>query len=352
MFRFNIQTMLIVLLFFIGSCTTTGTNGVNDPYEQSTGVEERTSKTPGWLEKVFDALTETASETLEEHVDKAVGTYDGKIVGAMLIEQNYDDYVFEVHYKNVKYPAKTLMAAEVLKGGSVQSGFTCQQNSLDQESGSLLFLISKTYSTSYGSNYETYQDENSDQILFYLYYPDNPDKRFGLKTISFQNQYPQDYHADSYTSPTSSETQPQVYESDSTSGYQAEWNKTDSGWVTEGPQTKWDPAQPVQQNTGKSSISTPKGTMIKANPLPEIPVAMIGSNLEYDIDRPGKDIKSLNLSTPDPKLCMQECANYPDCRAFTYVKPGVQSTQAKCWLKHSIPGPVKNTNCISGIVRP
>src|SRR5207237_8212495 len=41
------------------------------------------------------------------------------------------------------------------------------------------------------------------------------------------------------------------------------------------------------------------------------------------------------------------------CRAWTYVKPGVQGNLARCWLKNQVPNPVRNaTFAISGVTRP
>ncbi len=72
---------------------------------------------------------------------------------------------------------------------------------------------------------------------------------------------------------------------------------------------------------------------------------------EFDIDRPGMDYESFDLSSPDPNLCERACKEDPQkCKAWTYVKPGVQGPKARCWLKSGIPQAVKNTSCISGIV--
>ena len=73
--------------------------------------------------------------------------------------------------------------------------------------------------------------------------------------------------------------------------------------------------------------------------------------LEYDIDRPSMDYKNFNLSSPDPKLCEDACkADSATCKAFTYVKPGIQGSSARCWLKNNVPSQVKNTCCVSGVM--
>jgi len=73
-------------------------------------------------------------------------------------------------------------------------------------------------------------------------------------------------------------------------------------------------------------------------------------NFEYDTNRSGSDYRSFETQA-DPAICRNECAKDPTCRAFTYVKPGVQGPNAKCWLKNSIPGSSANNCCVSGIKR-
>lgn len=71
-------------------------------------------------------------------------------------------------------------------------------------------------------------------------------------------------------------------------------------------------------------------------------------SMELNTDRPGKDYKGLELAEPNPCECMKVCFNESQCRAYTYVKPGVQGEKARCWLKNEIPVQVQNTDCISG----
>ncbi len=72
------------------------------------------------------------------------------------------------------------------------------------------------------------------------------------------------------------------------------------------------------------------------------------SGLENNIDRPGMDYKDVDLASPNPSLCEKACENDPDCKAFTYVKPGYQGTSARCWLKNGVPDAVPAECCISG----
>jgi hypothetical protein len=71
--------------------------------------------------------------------------------------------------------------------------------------------------------------------------------------------------------------------------------------------------------------------------------------LEKNTNRGGFDFHSFNLAHADPSLCQAECAKNPRCKAFTYVKPGLQGASARCWLKHSVPPPDSHTCCVSGV---
>jgi len=63
------------------------------------------------------------------------------------------------------------------------------------------------------------------------------------------------------------------------------------------------------------------------------------------IDFPGGDLYRVT----GPELCKRLCDLEPQCRAWTYVKPGVQGPQGVCWLKRSVSQPVQNPSCISGV---
>ena len=73
------------------------------------------------------------------------------------------------------------------------------------------------------------------------------------------------------------------------------------------------------------------------------------NGMNDNTDRPGSDYKNFDLNSPDPSLCQQACAGDPNCKAFTFVKPGIQGPNARCWLKNTVPAPVSNTCCTSGV---
>lgn len=73
------------------------------------------------------------------------------------------------------------------------------------------------------------------------------------------------------------------------------------------------------------------------------------STLEVNVDRPGSDFDNFDLDRAKPELCQARCAANPKCRAFTYVKPGVQGDKARCWLKDPVPQAIPSECCVSGL---
>ncbi|MDR4495358.1 MAG: PAN domain-containing protein [Nitrospirales bacterium] len=71
---------------------------------------------------------------------------------------------------------------------------------------------------------------------------------------------------------------------------------------------------------------------------------------EPSTDLPGGDYLHGFLPKADPAICKQACARDGDCQAYTYVKPGIQGTQAICYLKESVSSrALKKDCCVSGI---
>jgi hypothetical protein len=70
---------------------------------------------------------------------------------------------------------------------------------------------------------------------------------------------------------------------------------------------------------------------------------------EQNTDRPGMNYKNFDLRTTDQSICANRCAKDEKCRAWTYVKPGVQGPRARCWLKSGVPPAVANNCCISAV---
>jgi hypothetical protein len=61
---------------------------------------------------------------------------------------------------------------------------------------------------------------------------------------------------------------------------------------------------------------------------------------------PGSDYD--NFDADSDILCMDTCAGDFRCKAWTWVKPGIQGPRGHCWLKHRVPDLVKDSCCNSG----
>jgi hypothetical protein len=73
-------------------------------------------------------------------------------------------------------------------------------------------------------------------------------------------------------------------------------------------------------------------------------------SIERNVDRPGRDFSAFFLPQANDQLCRDACANNPSCTAYTYVNPGVQGPQARCWLKSGTPpNGAANGCCTSGV---
>jgi hypothetical protein len=89
------------------------------------------------------------------------------------------------------------------------------------------------------------------------------------------------------------------------------------------------------------------------NQQPAKPVAVATTSkmspLEFNTNRWGSDYNHVDLENADPKLCEAECKQDSKCKAWTYVKPGIQNAQARCWLKEYVVQPAPDNCCISGV---
>jgi hypothetical protein len=88
----------------------------------------------------------------------------------------------------------------------------------------------------------------------------------------------------------------------------------------------------------------------KSLPVTPGPVgtAPAGMTMEVNTDRPGQDYRT-NADVPSPEACAAICAGEERCRAFTWVKPGVQGPGPYCWLKAAVPVPAAAQFAVSGI---
>jgi hypothetical protein len=80
--------------------------------------------------------------------------------------------------------------------------------------------------------------------------------------------------------------------------------------------------------------------------LPDAPAVGILLN---GINLPGADYSSFWVESEDPTQCQNACRSDAKCAAWTYVQPGLQGKQARCWLKSRVPQQFQNQCCTSGV---
>jgi DNA-binding winged helix-turn-helix (wHTH) protein len=92
---------------------------------------------------------------------------------------------------------------------------------------------------------------------------------------------------------------------------------------------------------------SPVATAVKTQ---NTPAATTGVLLQ-GVNLSGSDYSSFQIGSAEPGLCQNACRSDPKCAAWTYVQPGLQGDQAKCWLKSRVPAKIQNMCCISGVER-
>jgi hypothetical protein len=70
---------------------------------------------------------------------------------------------------------------------------------------------------------------------------------------------------------------------------------------------------------------------------------------EPNTDRPGSDYRRFELGAPRPEVCRDACWGEPQCRAFTYARPGALAPRALCYLKNAVPPARPADCCLSGV---
>ena len=73
------------------------------------------------------------------------------------------------------------------------------------------------------------------------------------------------------------------------------------------------------------------------------------STFEHGVNRPGGDFS--NIRSDGFRQCSKDCEEDAECRAWTYVRPGVQGPSGRCWLKRVVPQKRTEGCCISGVMR-
>jgi hypothetical protein len=113
------------------------------------------------------------------------------------------------------------------------------------------------------------------------------------------------------------------------------------------------PPPPVPPARGGEAVGEPHRAP-PAGPQPAVvggPITVPSSDsmsFERDTNRPGHDYKNFDLPEPRPEICRDACREDGRCKAFTYVSPGIQGSNARCWLKDGTPRPKPAQGLVSG----
>jgi|tagenome__1003787_1003787.scaffolds.fasta_scaffold19877573_1 hypothetical protein len=83
------------------------------------------------------------------------------------------------------------------------------------------------------------------------------------------------------------------------------------------------------------------------SPIPVVAAATM-SEREHDKNRWGGDYTGFDIGSDHVEVCENTCKDDTKCLAWTYVKPGIQGPQARCWLKNVIPAISNDVCCVSG----
>jgi len=112
----------------------------------------------------------------------------------------------------------------------------------------------------------------------------------------------------------------------------------------------------VSSFTGSVAGKWLGGVLLLFIALPVLPAAAQTQTREESTDRPGGDHRNFDLNLPSPgtfggpeDVCRETCQRDSQCKAWTFVKAGVQGPRPRCWLKSLIPVARANTCCVSGV---
>jgi hypothetical protein len=107
------------------------------------------------------------------------------------------------------------------------------------------------------------------------------------------------------------------------------------------------PPPPPAPSKPVGGLMRPPPPSMPPAPAPA-PTAAAGA-IEPETDRIGADLIGFELAGSDPAQCLALCNSSGQCRAWSFVKPGVQGSTARCYLKSAAPAPTRNSCCASGV---
>jgi hypothetical protein len=88
-----------------------------------------------------------------------------------------------------------------------------------------------------------------------------------------------------------------------------------------------------------------------ANPAPAAAAPAVSAAPRNNTNLMGSDYRNFVLGAGEWSLCQRACQDDNKCLSWSFVRPGLQGPNARCWLKNRIPEATPNLCCISGIER-
>jgi hypothetical protein len=76
-----------------------------------------------------------------------------------------------------------------------------------------------------------------------------------------------------------------------------------------------------------------------------------GQRYEPNINRGGSDYRNFQVPIERYQSCLEACQADEKCKAYTYVRQGVQGRNSVCWLKNAVPAKNSDRCCVSGVIR-
>lgn len=110
------------------------------------------------------------------------------------------------------------------------------------------------------------------------------------------------------------------------------------------PVSKQVQQQQIQQNVQTAAVAPQQPSITQQDQ------SNATSTYEVGMNRPFSDIGMQALQKADPLACQAACISNSECRAWTYVKPGIQGPNALCWMKNPSPAQVPDLNTVSGVI--
>jgi hypothetical protein len=109
------------------------------------------------------------------------------------------------------------------------------------------------------------------------------------------------------------------------------------------------PAAKVEEAPTRAPAAPPT-VAVMAPMLAVATLPVVDPSMRAGTDLPGGDYHVFDLpeSEPIPHACEAACRQDPRCRAWTWLQPGVQGPNARCWLKDEMRKPAANAACVSG----